>query len=153
MGKPTRKSFPESSRRAFIRHASDVLIEVSEAPGAPHVRRKGHDVSYGGLSFVSDVPIETGSAVKIRIPEIQPVFEAEVRVVWCQHTADQYIIGVQFVEEEDAFRIRMVEQVCSIESYRKEVRERDGRVLTAGEAAQEWIARYAASFPDPRKEE
>ena len=140
-----------ATRREFIRHPSDVLIEVSAAPGAPSMRRHSHDLSFGGLAFVSDVPLEASDAVAIRIPEVHPPFEAEARVVWCQQASDHYIIGVRFREEEDAFRVRMVEQVCSIESYRNEVREREGRVLTSGEAAQEWIRRYAADFPDPGK--
>jgi hypothetical protein len=44
----------------------------------------------------------------------------------------------------------MVEQVCSIERYRREVEAGEGRVLTAPEAAAEWIARYAGRFPEAR---
>ena len=138
---------PSANKREFIRHTSDVLIEVSAAPGVPPVRGKGHDVSFGGLSFASGVPLKSGAAVNIRIPEIVPVFEAPARVAWCHRDGDHYTVGVHFLEHEDAFRIRMVEQVCTIESYRREVREREGRELTSGEAAQEWISRYAARFP------
>ncbi|MBL8423886.1 MAG: hypothetical protein JNK06_10380 [Candidatus Accumulibacter phosphatis] len=41
----------------------------------------------------------------------------------------------------------MVEQVCQIEHYRREVRRRERRELDAEAAAQEWIARYADQFP------
>jgi hypothetical protein len=41
----------------------------------------------------------------------------------------------------------MVEQICYIEHYRKEVRATQGRVLTAEEAAREWIERNAGRFP------
>jgi hypothetical protein len=41
----------------------------------------------------------------------------------------------------------MVEQVAYIESYKKQVREREGRTITGEQAAFEWIARYADSFP------
>jgi hypothetical protein len=56
---------------------------------------------------------------------------------------------VQFLDAADAFRARMVEQVCSIERYRREVRRREGRVLSGQEAAEEWIREHAARFPDP----
>jgi hypothetical protein len=42
----------------------------------------------------------------------------------------------------------MVQQVCSIENYRREVQQREGRALTTQEAASEWIAKYAGRFPD-----
>ena len=40
----------------------------------------------------------------------------------------------------------MVEQVCQIEHYRREVLRVEGRVLDAESAAVEWIGRYAAEF-------
>jgi hypothetical protein len=43
----------------------------------------------------------------------------------------------------------MVEQICHIERYRNDVAQREGRQLTAEEAALEWISRYASSFPNP----
>jgi len=41
----------------------------------------------------------------------------------------------------------MVEQLCYIERYRREVREKEGRELDSSSAAAEWIAKYAANFP------
>jgi hypothetical protein len=41
----------------------------------------------------------------------------------------------------------MVEQICHIEHYKREVAEREGRELSGQQAAKEWIAKYAASFP------
>jgi hypothetical protein len=42
----------------------------------------------------------------------------------------------------------MVEQVCHIENYKKEVYQTEGRLLTAEEAAVEWIHKYASQFPN-----
>ena len=71
-------------------------------------------------------------------------------MVWTSPERDRFCIGVNFLDASDAFRARMVEQVCSIERYRQEVEEREGRVLTAPEAAAEWIARYAGRFPEAK---
>ena len=49
---------------------------------------------------------------------------------------------------QDAFLARMVEQICHIEDYRQSVCRVEGRRLSAEEAAVEWIAQYAAQFPD-----
>jgi hypothetical protein len=41
----------------------------------------------------------------------------------------------------------MIEQICHIEHYRKEVKLVEGRELSSEEAADEWITRYAGDFP------
>ena len=46
-----------------------------------------------------------------------------------------------------AYAVRMVEQVCHIESYRQRLSQERGRDISSEEAAQEWISHYAADFP------
>lgn len=106
------------------------------------------NVSYGGLAFTSDVRREVGEIVELRIPTVQPPFEARARIAWCRPEGDHFLVGAEFLDANDAFRSRMVQQVCAIENYRREVQQREGRVLTSREAAAEWIARYADRFPD-----
>jgi hypothetical protein len=55
---------------------------------------------------------------------------------------------VTFLDADDAFLARMVEQVCHIEDYRKSVQRLEGRALSPEAAALEWIAHHAAQFPD-----
>jgi PilZ domain-containing protein len=136
--------------RQFIRHPSEVPIEIRCAADGGYVRRCSRNVSFGGLAFASDTAIEPETIVALRIPNLRPVFEvATARVAWCQNEGSQYAVGVQFLDSEEAFRVRMVEQICHIESYRQDVAQREGRQLTAEEAALEWISRYASSFPNP----
>lgn len=134
-------------RRKYIRHPVDVPIEVEDVPGD-----KGSqvaDVSFGGLSFLCGQYHRPGTELLLRIPYLEPPFEVRARVAWRRVEDGGYRIGVRFLAEDDAFRSRMVEQICAIESYRKEVRQREGRILDATEAAREWIERFAARFPDP----
>jgi Tfp pilus assembly protein PilZ len=136
--------------RQFIRHPSDVPIEIRCAADSAYVRRFTRTVSGGGLAFASDTAIEPETIIALRIPNLRPVFEvATARVAWCQSEGSQYAVGVQFFDSEEAFRVRMVEQICHIERYRHDVAQREGRQLTAEEAAVEWISRYASSFPNP----
>jgi hypothetical protein len=135
-------------RRSFIRHTAGVPLEVRCLPGSPASTLQSVNVSTGGLSFVSDEHHEMGAIIQIRIPTVNPPFEARAKVVWTRPEGDGWCVGVQFLEENDAFRARMVEQVCAIEQFRAEVRENEGRELTTQEAAAEWIARYAGRFPD-----
>jgi len=41
----------------------------------------------------------------------------------------------------------MIEQICHIDHYRKEVLEREGRQLSSAEAAMEWVTKFAQDFP------
>jgi hypothetical protein len=137
-------------RRAFIRHTVGVPIEVRPVPGSAPLTLESSNVSVGGISFTSNVDFPLGSIIDIRIGEVDPPFEAQARVVWTSPEGDRFCIGVNFLDATDAFRARMVEQVCSIERYRREVEEREGRRLSASDAAAEWIGRYAGRFPEAR---
>lgn len=134
--------------RHFIRHPVDVPIEVStdgaDVPSAFHT----HDISVGGLAFHTSFSVDPGAQIDIRIPYVQPAFEARARVVWCRPSDVQgFELGVSFLDAEDAFLARMVEQVCYIEDYRKTVQRSEGRQLSSEEAAMEWIDKYAGRFP------
>jgi hypothetical protein len=137
-------------RRRFIRHPAEIPLEVLDH--GPLGRLLLSNVSEGGLCFLSGRPFALGAAVRLRIASVQPRFEAEARVTWCRAVEDGFEVGAQFLDDADAFRARMVEQVCHIERYRREVREREGRDLDGGAAAREWIDRYAAEFPDPARD-
>ena len=133
--------------RHYIRHPTGIPIEVSRGHQPAPVACHGHDVSHGGLAFRSECGADPGSIVEVRIPLVQPPFETKARVVWCSSRAGGFELGVEFLDRNDAFRVRMIEQVCYIEDYRKAVHESEGRVLTAEEAALEWIHKHAAQFP------
>ena len=139
--------------RQFIRHPADIPIQVRReshaAPGEPRTR----NVSLGGLAFGSGLRLEPGTIVEVEIPFVLPGFKTTARVVWCTPRDGAYELGVEFLDAEDAFRARMVEQVCHIEEYRREVERNEGRALTVEEAAREWIAKYASRFPDPGAED
>mgnify|MGYP006281993117 CR=1 FL=1 len=137
----------EETERRFIRHPAHVPIHVTSIrpPGESHVA----DVSHGGLAFTCIDPLSPGAEIEIRIPDVDASFRARARVAWCRPADGGHRVGVCFLDPEDAFRSRMVEQLCAIESYRREVLQREGRVLSGNEAAREWIERFGSGFPDP----
>lgn len=139
--------------RAYIRHPSDVPIEFTpllerDMRIGPSESNLIQDVSLGGLSFGSKERLAVGTKVKIRIPVVNPPFEAEARVIWCLSRPDRYEAGIEFTSAEDAYTARMVEQICHIEHYRLWVKEVEGRDLDAEGAANEWIGKYAKDFPN-----
>ncbi len=134
--------------REFIRHPSDIKIEYSIEKNAPDKEEFLHNISEGGLSFRSLKRIEEGTEIDLKIPIHLPPLEVKAMVVWCHKCKDYYDIGVKFMNISTEYRIRMVEQVCYIEHYRKEVLEKEGRKLNGREAAFEWIKKFAGKFPE-----
>ena len=133
--------------RKYIRHPSDMPLEFELGDIVAHKKEYLKDVSQGGLSFLSSRYIEAGSIIKIQIPIREPMFQADGVVVWCREKNGSYDVGVKFKEFKSEYGLRMVEQVCQIEHYKKEIFEKEGRKLTGEQAAIEWISKYAKDFP------
>ena len=133
--------------RHFIRHPADIPIEVSPAAQGGGRAPRLVNVGMGGLAFRSHSAFTPAHVVKVRIGCVRPAFETTARVAWCRACGGEYELGLAFIDPDDAFRARMVEQVCHIEHYRKEVRATEGRELTSEEAAVEWTSKHAAAFP------
>ena len=136
----------DAPRREFVRHTVHVPLEV-ERVGEPAHAESGVNVGYGGLAFLSRTCPRVGEVLRVRIPTVEPVFEGEARVAWCRPEDGRFLVGVQFLDSSVAFRSRMVQQVCSIENYRREIERTEGRSLDTQQAAAEWIDRYAGRFP------
>jgi hypothetical protein len=132
--------------RQFFRYPTDIPIEISVPEKQLLKRKQLYNVSLGGISFKSSCYWEQNTTLTLRIPFVKPPFEATGRVVWCHQQADCFYVGVEFLQAEDNFRVRMVEQICLIEQYRHQ-QTAQGRKLSSEEAAMEWINRYAADYP------
>ncbi len=134
-----------NERRKFIRHPVNVAIHI--APQSDDVLEdvSMSDVGEGGICFYTNVIFEKGSALSIKIPYVQPPFEALCVVCWQREKGNKFEVGVRFIDENSLFRARMVEQVCYIENYRRKAIE-EGRSLSQEEAAIEWIGKFAADF-------
>ncbi|MCG8489939.1 MAG: PilZ domain-containing protein [Candidatus Thiodiazotropha sp.] len=133
--------------RLYIRHPTDVPIDFQLGGRASAHRKKLTNYSEGGLCFLTDDHIEPGTEIHIAIPITPPQFHATGVVVWSRQEEDCYLIGVKFVEEETAYAVRMVEQLCYIEHYKQTVKTSEGRSLSGEEAAIEWIEKFAGEFP------
>lgn len=105
-----------------------------------------NNLSAGGLSFFTDIPVKVGSVVDLMIPCITPDYQGEGVIVWRRNQQPKgFEVGVRFANDDEYFRVRMVEQVCQIEEYRQQLAE-VGRHISTEEAAHEWIKRFAANF-------
>lgn len=133
--------------RQYIRHPTDIPIEFSVSDQKFGHKKKLDNISAGGLCFRTEGPIDPTTMLHIVIPVCRPAFEVTAEVVWCRQIRNDHHVGVKFADADTAFAVRMVEQVCHIEQYRKDIVARGGRRMTSEEAAAEWISKYAKDFP------
>ncbi|MDQ7988450.1 MAG: PilZ domain-containing protein [Candidatus Dactylopiibacterium sp.] len=151
----TEQDFHHCHYRGYLRHPSEMPIRIVcgqgaacplGAGGTPHLT----NVSLGGLACEADTPLVPGSEVTVEIVVAGEAFRARGAVRWCRPHAQVFELGIEFMAREDAYAARMVEQLCYIERYRREVHEREGREIDSSTAALEWIRLHAASFPPLR---
>jgi len=129
-------------------NAKDIPIEVRFGDLVAHETDYINNIGSGGLSFRSKTPLDIGILIKIKIPLNRPVFEAEARVVGCKKNYEHFDIGVEFTGQKDALRIKMAEQICLIEEYKKELCDKLGKPVSGEEAALDWIKKFADKFND-----
>lgn len=131
--------------RHFIRHPSDFPILVSSEESSNGDQASLCNISQAGLACQLPRAFSPGTAVTMYIPSLQPDYRVSGRVTRCIPCAKGFRVGIQFNDKAESFKSRMVEQVCLIEHYRREL-DREGRVLDSEAAAQEWIARFGSQF-------
>jgi Tfp pilus assembly protein PilZ len=131
----------------FIRHSTTIPIEYAIGDSTVYSKEYLKNISQGGLCIRADVNIKPGSEILIRIPMCMPVFEAEGVVIWCNKANKKYEVGVKFTDKETEFRLRMVEQICYIEPYKKKTLKKESQKLSEEAYTEEWIDKYAKYFP------
>jgi len=146
-----------------IRHPVDIPLQVKAIAGGFCHQPGRRDVERGDierecadaeqaacveLAFHFPMMISVGVLLSICIPSINDQEELHGQVTWLAHsTSHGFIIGMSFQNEGEAFRMRMLEQLCHIEDYRQRALETEGRDIDPQQAACEWIDRHAAAFP------
>lgn len=95
-----------------------------------------------------DARFAVGCLVDIDIPSVSPAYHGSGEVVWCESRGGLFEVGLKFTDSEEAFKSRMIQQICQIEHYKKAVFEHEGRVLDGNQAAREWIEKYASTFDE-----
>ncbi|MDX8403304.1 MAG: PilZ domain-containing protein [Mariprofundaceae bacterium] len=132
--------------RTFIRHPSGIPIDAQPIDQSDTHPTSMLNISEGGLAFETHEQLPVGAVISIKIPHIDLSFHVTGKVIWTNETDQGFSIGVIFTDKDEAFRARMVQQVCHIESYWRKTVD-SGRELTIEDAASEWIRRFATDFP------
>jgi len=141
--------------RKYVRHPSCIPVEIiatmarNEAFFAnadeSHDSTRLCNISYGGFSCVVSRPLPLGCDVQLRIPTVWPDYSGHGSVRWCREMTDGFEVGIGFTSQ-DAFKAKMVEQLCQIEQYRQRAWIDEGRRIDSEQAAREWIALFAEEF-------
>jgi len=136
------------SRDHYIRHPDKVPILLKPHTCAEQMCLSLNIPQYGGLILNNPAPIAVGSALDIHIM-LRPVFKIQAVVESCRHRESGYELTLRFIDANSAFRVRMAEQMCHIELYRKAQFQDNGIQLTRAQAASEWIEKFGTDFPNP----
>lgn len=132
--------------RRFLRHPSDMPVELVVRKPTVQPRQRLHDISLGGVACNSSRSFRRGTAVEMRIPLLGDQARYPGVIAWCHKLSNDYLVGISFIDEDTLFRARMVEQVCQIEHYRHQKELELGKPLAIEAMACEWIAQHAAGF-------
>ncbi|WP_417531153.1 PilZ domain-containing protein [Marinobacter lipolyticus] len=133
--------------RRFIRHPTDFPILVFSNDSSHGDEASLCDISQGGLACSLKRKLRLGEAVALGIPSLEQDYRISGQIVRCRRCGKGYRVGIQFSDETEAFKSKMVEQVCQIEHFRRELC-RDGCEIDIETAAREWIERYGSQFAD-----
>jgi len=147
------KELTVSERRKFIRHPlcfplSYKIIEKANPDGVEESASKTINVGMGGLLFAAKRLVEMGSTVVVKMPFENKVFNVKARVVHCTKSPETklYNIGVKFYRLNDAFKVKLVEQIYLISEYRDLISMQRGKEVSLEQASKEWIKRYSDRF-------
>jgi hypothetical protein len=139
-------------RKHYIHHPSNIPVQLAPLPSPPSTT----EPDFGGLCCLWNAPFDKGTRLRLSISDINPHYWAEVQVIDYKPAIDDhkphrcFELQLAFVDPKQAFRMRLVEQLCHINHYRDQIVTQEGRQLSPEQAAHEWIGRYAAGFPAPQ---
>ncbi|WP_286239638.1 hypothetical protein [Neptuniibacter halophilus] len=129
--------------KVYIRHPDEFPIELSLQEAA----LTASPSSSLQLLCHSRQPFHSGEAIGIKIPSVASNLEVKGTIQSCTESQQGYVLGIGFCNQDAQMRIRMLEQLCYIQRYRRYVLTFEGRHLTEQDAALEWIDKYAHLFP------
>lgn len=134
-------------KRRYVRHPTEIPVFVSVQGKAKEARKKLTNISQGGLCCRSPHKLDIGQLITLSFPSLKDHRQITGRVAWSSPKNREYEIGIEFQTGDDMYNMRICEQICQIEAYRKKVKIVEGRELSSDQAAIEWINQYAGKFP------
>jgi c-di-GMP-binding flagellar brake protein YcgR len=134
-------------RREFYRHPVHLPLRLPEAAGPVPSSPESHDISLGGASFLSPVPVPVGHKMRLQIPLPERICEVKARIAHCEEYGEtgQYRIGIAFTENSSFLRACLSRIFFQIYEYHREARRRQPD-LTEETAGDQWITQNRPRF-------
>ncbi len=139
-----RESWRESDGRRNVRHCSSMPVRFRRDSETAESGSSLKDIGQGGVGLHSDIALMPGETCELRFPLLDYPEVVQGKIVWCKPDESGYAAGVQFVEEHPYSHARLVVDVCHVEFYRRDQRQRLGRELDHTAAVAEWRSRHPA---------
>ena len=139
--------YDEKGEPVFMRHPDNFPIEFKRDWMAAF--RSGGDTPEQtglGLCFESEKYLKPGTVLELSIPLRGETQKFRAHVVLVLENDKGYEIGCLMHSQEEAYRARIVEQICHIESYLQN-RHLARTASNENNGAQEWIEKNASAFP------
>lgn len=146
------RHMPITEHRHFIRHPLCFPLRyklLTKASGSTKLQTsKTINISMGGLLFAAKQAVEKGATISVDMPFQDKIFHIKAKVAHCSLDTETHLynIGVQFYRLNDAFKVKLIEQVYLISEFRDLWSVQLGREVTLEEASREWIKRYSDRF-------
>ena len=133
-----------------IRHITGIPIQIKPEFSPIDFNDASDDtitnVSLGGLSFIADDRLDIEDSVQVRFPILDDKTTLNGKVIWCEKSNHGYRIGLEFDDAEEIQRLKMIDQINDIESYRQRKEAIEGQPVTSEQAAREWVKQYTGEF-------
>jgi len=131
----------------FIKHPDDQPISLRRLKQPAHNFNPQRYHISGGVRISVNESVEPGTVIEIETHIQGRTASFQGRVIWVKETSSQSKqLGLVFDNVEEAYRARMIEQLCHIEHYLRR-QNAEGRTLDARRAANEWINQFSPNFP------
>ncbi len=147
IGENVRARLESSSMEGFIRHPRSFPMTVRRIWLDQWQGKKARYLADLGLCFTSEKHIPTGAVLEVTIPLRGEEQKFKGKVVLVRNRGAFFEIGLWLEDKADAHRVRMVEQICHIETYLKDKHRKEGPFVSRERVAEEWITKFAANFP------
>ena len=106
--------------RKYIRHPIDIPVSIEKEADQTNTQMTLQNCSQGGLCLRTSTTFALESRVVISMPLIASDVGLHGIVRWSIQHTDYNEIGIEFLNADDFFRVRMIEQLCYIKHYQKE---------------------------------
>jgi c-di-GMP-binding flagellar brake protein YcgR len=116
----------QMERRQYIRHPAEISVEYAISGEQEKTTDLTQDISFGGIRFRGRSYIEPGTVLSLKFPTIHAGYEVSGRVVWSKQKKDHVEMGVEFLDENEAYRAQLIEEICHLKSKQQEEFEAKG---------------------------